>query len=852
MPLMKKTLGLLLLLTLSSAAVYAQDLPAMEVDKNVNRGKLANGVEYFLVKNTVQQGFADIALAQKGRPADGSEREALSSLQHFRETKPYDFLARNGIAPESYGYMYDSGAGIVYRFNAVPMSDTYAADSTLMLAFDLMNTYPGGQAIVISGDIDVSKIQERMKVLSMMVPQRSGATDVKPYVWRTSRLEESVAANHGVSLSEIKVSFRSPRTDGKLLNTTYPQVMKMYASELGYVATGRLRRAFTLAELPVCDVAFRYQDASCSAGDELCEISFKVKSSKVQEATGVLATVLAHMDAEGVTLEEFVEAREVVKNRSSIMAGQAVSNSSYVDKCLASYLYGTSLTTLSAVRNFFLSRTLDPEKEVTLLNNIISAILSAEQNVRLTVTYPSGKVVGSPLSSVFKTRWRSATAQEGTAVTMSPLDTALLKHNFKKTKLKSEVSEPLTGGKMWTFANGIRVVYKKMDTGGILHYGLVLKGGAAEIQDLRPGESAFLADMPFAGKIAGADAETFRRLLGFRGISLRPQVTLSDVRIDGCAPSGELQHVFEALYAFGYSRKADATLYAQYKAEEEMRIESGSIASGGVRPQIDGNLRPDYRYSMHRNAANLDGGLPAKAGKFFDERFAKFNDGVLVIISDQAETEVRTLLEKSLGSFSVNSRHSSRARSGSGFNDSWYSQTISGRKAVDIGIAASSEVSLKQNIVFRIALSALRGDVVGRLSDAGTYLEQEACDGLIYLHLEDCARSGLPSGIEPQPSEKIVDKVRCSITRLAAGPLDATLLSRYKSAVQNAIASEAATPEGLMDYALARYAGGRDLLTGYKDAVKSVSASDVQGVLKSFDDAPRVEYISKPAKRRRK
>ena len=52
-----------------------------------------------------------------------------------------------------------------------------------------------------------------------------------------------------------------------------------------------------------------------------------------------------------------------------------------------------------------------------------------------------------------------------------------------------------------------------------------------------------------------------------------------------------------------------------------------------------------------------------------------------------------------------------------------------------------------------------------------------------------------------------------------------------------------ADPEGVIDAVLIRYSDGRDVVTGYKEAINSVSKENIRNILQLVSYGAEVEYI---------
>ena len=61
-------------------------------------------------------------------------------------------------------------------------------------------------------------------------------------------------------------------------------------------------------------------------------------------------------------------------------------------------------------------------------------------------------------------------------------------------KIKSTGKDHLSGGSVWTFPNGFKVVYRNMPSSDEVYYTLALNGGYGGISGLSGGEGAFVSE----------------------------------------------------------------------------------------------------------------------------------------------------------------------------------------------------------------------------------------------------------------------------------------------------------------------------------------------------------------------
>ena len=825
-----------------SIIMPAQNLPVLKKDGAVTTGSLANGITYYLVTNPSMKGLADFSLVCKGVTDTLSARKELSNLPHFNKTIPYKFLSRKGIGCRQEGYISYKGDATVFRFDDVPVFDQAASDTTLLMLFDLIASKPCPHAVVIAGDINPSAILERMNVFSLMVPFRDPAYKKTEYVWKpSSSTEYSFLPSE---TSSVTVDFRAPRTPYNQMNTIQPFISELFSGALREVVSGRLREILRTRGIPAREVTVVNQGSASSPGDEHFRVTVESTEAGLMPATMAVASALSEIHAKGVGPEEYKVARNSVLN--SFFKPQ--SNDALVRQCISSYLYGADLASPATKARFFSSRRMSPKSETDLFNAYASALLAELDNCSVTWAGDPEQYDEWFWPVLFDSVW------DGVALLDKPMyrwmsgqcDTSALWSDKNKVKLKSIASEPVSGGDMWTFSNGMKVIYKKMDTKGRFSYSFMIKGGYSTVRGLRRGEGAFISDMLDLCYISGMPGSDFQKILKAEGVELDCEVSTSDMRLYGSAPSGRLTLVLKALLSVANQRR---TSIPDFESWRKMELAS-------LRPAyLDSLMYPDYDYSSVKTPSGLVDGMMQDAHEFFNSQFIKSNDGVFVIVGDMPAESVQKVLCQYLGGFRVSKSSSVRQfspykmRTGS----TTYSRTGSPVE-ISIGMACAEPFTTENYMAFKVAGLALQRCLTGvmaehgfsvRMSDRFGFWPQEALE-LIFT-CSPVPESGLPYGVESGSDQPMMSLVaaRKAIEETLSKPVDAAELASCKSLLNNGYSVKLSDPGNYVDAILMRYSCGKDVLTGYGNRIASVSAEKVMEIFGALSEGMRIEYVVK-------
>ncbi|MDE7126427.1 MAG: hypothetical protein K2O58_00805 [Bacteroidales bacterium] len=854
---------------------YGQNIPSLPQDPDVTKGAFPDGISYYLVTNKTEKGLIDFALVQKLVPCDTAVRtadmvrESLAEIPRFGSRGAREFVVRNGLFRSRNVPMDRSGLvdvredAAVYRFGTLPASRGEAAlDSTLLMIFGIIENTAcqacGGvpvssNAIVISGDIDKDAVLKKMKMLSLMVPrQASSGPEPEAYRWQASdSLICVVTEDRNSRFSTVKAVYSSPRTPENMMGTVLPLVSERLGDIMGTVLKKRLYTEMKRNGIPLAFVGYRYYKSAEQAGDEKYEISIHTDSRHTEKAVQIMAGVLSDIDCKGVLPKEFVDARgEYLMGLYAESMAPVTRNSTYVDMCISSFLYGSDLSRKEDRFRFFVRGKMADSTQARMFNRFASELIDSTVNLVLSVKSDSLAFDAESLAGQFESGWKGRN-DEYMSYAANQNDSLAMETSSVKIKVRSTRKEPVSGGTLWKFANGVNVVYKRMTTGGLFYYTMVIRGGYSAMPDIKPGEGAFLSDMLETYNICGLRPEDFNSILLANGITMSSKVGLSDMRISGMAPRPSLTLLMKSLAAVANDRSTDQGNFDYYRACETIRLEARKNTLPDRIAAIDSLMCPSYRYSQDKTPGALYPDLQDRAMAFFDEQFSRVNDGVIVIVGDMEETAMMKFLQKHIGAFRTMEHGSVRVKLPYQPISGWTTHMADGRKAsVDVAMSSPLPFSAENYMAAKVAALAVQDALNQSMCGTGTSLRvsseltmypQERFSVLVSV--ENVPLERLPAGESHEDPVRLLYRIRETLSDLSARPVPADRLNVYKAMVSTEIASLQNEPGYWLSVVAARYVDGKDLNTKYSDKVNAVSAERVKEIIASLNTGSKVEYV---------
>lgn len=819
----------------SSITLPAAPLPTLPVDGRIIRGTLGCGATYYMVTNPTEKGYADIAVVRREEAPSGEARRTL---------RP-DFFSRMAIAPRPEGYMSDNDGSTVFRYQKVSSGNPEILDSTLLYTFGQMAQSRAEQAIIVCGDIDPVELKKKMDIFSMLVPRilvkEAHAPD---YVWEPSPAPYVVVDQvHGKKDVEISVTYSSARIPQALMNTPQFLVTGILAKEFQTILGHRLERNLRDAGIPYSEVKFSSLRSSETGGDERYGVSVTTAPEFSDAAMRTMSTTIGEMDSFGVSEAEFTDAKNILMPYFLRGAARTPSNSEDVERCIAHFLYGAPLSPFSEEATLFARKNVPDSVLQRHFNQFASALAEQLSNLSLKYTVGTDSLDKDEALFYYNLAYLyGSIASSGKDYSWHSGDSLGMDRDIPRVRIKTEKPEPVTGGKLWTFSNGMRVAYKQIPGSGMFSYSLVLSGGLSSIEDLVPGEGGYIGDMFYLYDAGGLSCHAFQDIMASSGISMTPDVGVFCMSLSGDAPSGKLSFLLKSLRALACDRNFNWGAFEAYCRHQTLK-------GIPVEESLSLLLDAGFRYESSRRSGALSAETARKADKYFQTRFARMNDGILLLAGDLDETVVKRLLLRYLGGFDTDRGTLSRPQVE--LRPIVGTRTMEGAGPRGLYIMMDTEFSVTSQSYYMgdIAAEAMRTSLVKHLAPYGFYADVKASLMVLpqerfrfYITCLPAAVEGLPENTA-QDLERAITAVRAAISEVSRSPVTARDLAAWKATWLEQTKALMSSPSGAVTAMEARYAFGKDI-SKYQDSIGSVTPESLKGLLGALASGGRIEYIA--------
>lgn len=854
----KKKYGILLPLAVAAllcAAPHSEAQPKLPADSKVVTGSFPNGMNYYVVSNTEEKGFADFALVYRHSAGGGDyvdlSRRILSEPGKVKGRSLQKFLSSNGIAPSEDGYVSCGDDAVVFRFDDVMLSRKPSLTDSLMLAVfgiadelsknavttkDSLHFPLENMAVVVSGDVDGKALAAKMGIFSLMTPSNAVSRDSLGFsgIVNDSSKHAEVAVDTLGTVCRICASFRFPRIPESLMPTAQFAVVDKMSETFRCIAENRLGAALYQSDIPFSSLSSTHVSSAETPGDESISLSFYTGKANAGDALLCCGKVLGDIDAGNISLDEIRLSSRSYSEKCLSASSSAVRNPEYVDLCISSFLYGAPLTTSAQLCGFCQSRVLPDTLQLRLMKNFSEALLSPDEDC-----------------AQFSKGWNSERLDSEFKLPYS--DTLLLhRSSAKKSKVKIG-KELMSDGELWTWQNGLKVYWKRLPGAKKISWGLSVDRGYSKADGLVPGEAAFLPELLGLSSISGISNADLRNLMTATGITAEAEVGLYSTTLKGTVLPSSFKLLCQGLVGMFGERSLDTAAVRHYAASIPVRRELSESGRNARLAGIDSLVCADNPYSGVKMFGNFTEGTVGRAEKLFGDIFSNFGDGFLVLVGDVDPAVVQKTLSWYVGEFPVSAsalerRQRVRFQPVSG----WSTTFRSGEKeSIDLLLSTALPMNLSNLCASRLAACLLEDCLHDALVGTGFHVHvsnsflmypQERVS--VMVSLDRIPENGFAYGsLDESDILSALERLRTAISGLQTMEWSDAVMNAYKTRLVNEYETSLKSPDYWRDALLTRYAEGRDFTSKMGDGLKGVSADQVRSVLKKLTESSRIEYV---------
>ena len=699
---------------------------------------------------------------------------------------------------------------------------------------------PDNQAIIVVGDIDVDKIEEKIKALWADVPARQNRGERPLYSVDDNETPiVAIVKDKEAQNTRIELEFKK----GKL-----PKEFR--GTDAAYVQAGMLDMICDmfnnrLQELAV-DPNASFTGAGSYYGETVKEKDaftavYIAKQGQETQAYKDLLTQLEKVRRYGFTTSELERVKKewLSHYEKAYNERATVRNIGRAQECIRHYLDGAPMP--GEEWEYQMVQQLLPMISVDMLNQIAQQLVT-DANLIISFQAPVEAVLPTEAEAVellaaVKNEEIEAPVEE--AIRENLVEVAPKAGKIKKTK-----TNPQLGTTEWTLSNGIRVVIKptefKQDE---ILFSAFSKGGNSLVatEDLVP--AALATDVISLSGIADMSMTDLQKALTGKNVSYSPSINANTESMEGASTVKDLETLLQLNYLYFTAPRRDEEAYAML-----MSVLESQLANRDKNPkvafsdsvQMMGSNNSPRTIIFNKEAlkkANLD-----KSLEVYRARFANPADFVFTFVGNvnPEDAAFQAMVCTWLGGMKTTKKmekvRDNGVRVPEGINKNYFTRKMETKTAsnriqytsYDIPYTLANELNME--MIGRILSTRYLESI--REREGGSY--GVGCAGGLNVYPVPTAYLLMQFDTDPEKQTKLMSIIHEEVnTIIENGPLAKDLNKEKESMLKDF--QEDLEKNSYWDTALYMYyMYGINYIADYQAAVENITAETVQSTLKQL------------------
>ncbi len=514
---------------------------------------------------------------------------------------------------------------------------------------------PDLQGIVVVGDIDVDKMEARMKEMFADVPAPVNPAERVYYpVENNDEMIVAIAADKEATRTLTSFQIKTDRMPREMRGSMMFLMQDYVTTMIGSMLNKRYEELAQKSDNP--PYAFARGSFSdfflSSMVKENFDATALVNEKDIEGGFKALVREVFRAAKFGFTPSEYTRARaEYLRKLESVYNDRdKQKHGFYAQQYIRHFISGDAIPSVET--EYAIINQFAPKLPVAAINQTMAKIMESPKNRVISLTMPIKDGVTVPTKEDMKKWFAAVESEELEAYVDEVIDEPLISEDLTPGKVVETTEDDKLGTTTWVLANGAKVILKKTDfkKDQIIMKGYS-KGGKSLYGEDRYYDFAQVNDLYKIGGLGKFDDTTLTKLLSGKIASVDASVnTFSETVSAACSPK-DLETMLQLNYLTFTAPRLDEKAAKSFGNRMRAVLEN-------VEKNPTTHFRDSLNYARYGNdihsrrfkAEDLDKVNYANSLKLYKERFANAGDFTFYVVGNIDLATAKPLFEKYIGS----------------------------------------------------------------------------------------------------------------------------------------------------------------------------------------------------------
>jgi len=739
---------------------------------------------------------------------------------------------------------------------------------------NIINTFPGDvlrnyykkwyrpdlQAIIIVGDIDVDKVQAKIKKMFADISIPVNPAERKRYgVPDNPSPLVSIAKDKELTNITLEIYYKHETMPDIVKGTIADFLTQYNKAVISQIMSERFADIVQKSNPPF---------VAAYAGDDYFYISKTkdawssgalVKDGNIERAMKALVAETERVKQHGFTEAEYQRARDnILKSyETAYKERDKQQNSVFAQEYIDNFTDGECIPGIEA--EYEIIKYIAPNFPLEGVNTFVKELFNETEggkNIVISLTGPDKADIKYPTKAELLNMFIAASSEKIEIKKEKEISKILIPNLPAPGKIVSEREDPLFGATLFTLSNGVRVAVKKTDNKeDEILMTATSPGGLTLFKDDKDIWNCKVINKAIQiGGLGNFSASDMYKAIAGKNVSLSAGIGDAYEIINGSASPSDLKTLFELIYLQVTSMRQDDDAYKSFEERVKSELENQQLSPWiAFSDTVSATVYNNNPRNERLRAADFDKVNYHRMLEMYNERFADASDFIFTFVGNVNLDALRPFFEQYLATLPSLKRIEKGDENQvtpfvKGKIERHFSRELETPKST-IGLLYSGEMPYnKKNIITSQLLSNILDLVYTekvRENESASYGVQTS----VSMYDFPLGRTSIQIYFDTDPgrTDQIAGIVKTELERIAnEGPRE----NDIKKAVMSILKGRSEIMQEnryWLDIIDTYYYRNFDLHTGYNEILNSITADDIKSFTKAFlDQGNVVEVVMSP------
>jgi len=720
---------------------------------------------------------------------------------------------------------------------------------------------PDLQALVIVGDIDVDKVEEKIKKMFSDIPAPvDPAPRVPVLVPDNANPLASIATDKEMTNTQITIFNKHDKLP-EILKGTIADIITGYTQNI--ISLIMLERFSDIVRQPnppfVAANAFDENYFVSKTKDAWTSMAI-VKPGELDRAISTLAAETERVKRFGFTEAEYERAKdEILKMYESMYKDRdKLENSTFAEDYISNFTDNEAIPGIEI--EYELINQIAPNFPVEGINQYVKQIFEENKwhNLVISLTGPEKEGVTYPSENELLAMYLSATEDEIEQNEDEVISKILIPELPKPGKIVSEKEDPLFGGNtVYTLSNGVRVVVKKTDyKEDQIIMTATSPGGTSMFKDDKDIWNIKIVNTAaMLGGLGEFSENNLRKALAGKNVSCNTGLGLSNENFNGSASPSDLKTLFELIYLQFTGIRMDEDAYSSFEERYKSYLEGLQVSPQIVfSDTLTGVIFNNNPRNSRINVSDFENVDYHRMIEMYKERYSDASDFVFTFVGNVDKDSIRPLMEQYLATLpSINRKEKPNEKQVVPFQKGKIKKHFPLKMEIPkstVGLTYSGNMPYN---IKNVIITQLLNQILDLVYTEKVREQQSASYSIqTYVSLNPFPEGRTSIQImfdtDPQKQNNIIEIVKSELERIAKEGPSQTDFEKSRSNLLKGRVEMMQKNDYWVDIIDAYYYRGFDAHTNYNKITESITTEDIKSFAKKFlGQGNEIEVVMYPA-----